>query len=657
MRKLLFTSICALAGVAFANPLEFPSYNQKISVTYKTAQEAKSATVAAAGLPDNAKLAFMTRWDDTTGAHLAKGEMLHGVDYYATFFLNYNSWCAGFYTNEAPKLLKLGHGFGNHTKSHPFMEEVTENQYFRQILEQKIIIETKTGYTVNSFAAPFGWRSSIDQDRNELFTKILVETGHFVSQDFVGIPVKLPADYWMPTWRMSVDDRNPNKQVFDQQLQLNLKRMKDEGYKNPSLTYGIHSWCGADGNKIQAQLLKGIRNNDDWYYCSANMYGAYRYQFYHGGVKKCGTKGNSAIFEVTRFKPAQLGENVPLSLLVSGDPLAVELGDVKLEKTARNTWTLPSERTLAMPSVIDAVNDGESSAKIPGLAMSLKPDYEKGEAVITLKNGSGEDIKDVYAVLYLPPAWKARRIAFNVGCLKKNDALTRKIALGEKSGRRDYLEGETLYGASVDFVKGDTTARLYVTNLVPSHIEAIADSPRDVALVCGPFESGKFDEAKIIAMSNAGAPLENIGGGVNEKWLRMTDKNKTTSLVHVFATKGHGFNAGYVNAVTNIADFVKAPRLVAFEFDADEAGEAKVFCSLAFSARGPGRPVFYLNGRKFESGKHSVSDVKVVKGRNRIIVNAPLYSFRGNTASLMIMVAKEKYGKPYKCFKCDVSVD
>lgn len=111
--------------------LGFPSYEQQVTLTFASEEAAQQATCRVAPLPDNARLSFGTRWDDTSIRHVPKAKMLNEAKTKGTFYL-----VGGAKGMEelARTLCSLGHAVGNHTMTHPHALQLSPNAFFRQIL-------------------------------------------------------------------------------------------------------------------------------------------------------------------------------------------------------------------------------------------------------------------------------------------------------------------------------------------------------------------------------------------------------------------------------------------------------------------------------------------------------------------------------------------
>ena len=432
---LLTGAVCRAA----TNPLGCLTYTQTVTAAFATPAEAAAATLSATPLPQGAKRAFTTRWDDSNWAHRSKAAMLRRAGYKGTFFLNENE---KFFREVAPELLAGGHALGNHSLSHPFLTESAPNLVFREILRNRVLIESRCDTTVVSFVIPFNWGSPVDTERPSFIGNILVNTGHYVSSDWPLDAIGLPPDTWMPAHTFSADDGQPNAERFAQ----NLKKALDDAEKTPEIprvAFGIHSWCKEDGERVQEACLRQVRGNPDWFYGNDNEYGAYRYSALHGAIRKTGVQGTRAVFEVERFAPSQLGSLQPLSLAFSGaDPTAVSVAGTALQADVRGLYTLPHAPEWTLPKAVDLAAPDGTSAKIPGIRFTLAPDENAGMLAATFRNDSAADFTDLCLVVNPPPAWEKGRIIVRLP----------RLAAGNRRRLRGW--GWALTGGIVDVLLG-----------------------------------------------------------------------------------------------------------------------------------------------------------------------------------------------------------
>ena len=622
------------------NPLEFPSSVQTIVAEFATDAEAESAMAEATPLPDGATVAYSARWDDSNPAHVQKGEMLRRVGWKGTFFL-----CGdvAYMQKTAPLLLAQGHAVGNHTTSHPFMMEIGANRVFSEIMEQKIALETNTGFPVVSYVSPYGWGASINADRPPLVAQLLLASGEYVTSDSPVPAARVPASEWMPTRHFGADDRKPNKGMFDRGIAAALRSARGSD-EVPHVTLGTHSWCDAKGTEEQGRWLTAHRGDPDGFYGNDNEYGAYRYSYLNGSVEKTGTNGRFATFRVVRFDPAFLGDRIPLTLRFSCDPKAAHAGSEMLVKTAKGNWLLPHDAVRKLPGLIVLAGEDGTVPELPGISLRIAPDEAQGRMKVVLANKTGRRLTEATLVVCLPPKWTAHRKVCALKPVESGQEAACDIAFGPRSARPDYAEGAALYAVSADFDLGGAQVRVYAKKTQASQEDgaAVGGTPRDTAWVMGPFAGGLFKEGDWIAASVSGAELKNVGEAVNEKWMRLVDPSRTGASVYSYMPYGKLKNEAYVKAIGPVVASKDAPRLVVAEFESSEAGEAVFFCS-ALSWE---KPALYLNGEKVAlTGVKT--NIRTKAGRNRLVLRTNMTQC-ATPCSILLHVCKDDLAHPLK---------
>ena len=606
-----WAAVCTVAAVR-ANPLGLAEWMQTVEAEFATSIDAAKSELRCRDLPMGMTRAFGCRWDDANALHGAKCEMMARAGVKGTFFVNGGN--AKFYTDVAPKLIASGHAIGNHGLGHAFMQELSPNRAWREILEQRIELETRLDVPVVSYAAPFGWPFTPDPERKELIARMLLASGHYVSGD-CGVCEKnwkLP-DCWYGPARFSANDGKPDPEEFARQLG------RAEAYlaKNPdvrNLVFGIHAGCDATGDKVQEELLKGlVAKHPDWWGVTCAEYGAARYSADYARVRKVRAQGTKAVWEVVRFRPVDLGAAVPPMYDFTVAPVHVK--------------TSPEPERMGFAA---AHADAKGVAdKTPGIRLAVAPDPAHAALAVTVENVSGRELSDLTGVAYAPPEWSDQRFAFSIGKLVAGQIWKKSFAL-TFSGREDYREGDALYGASVDWPDKGTMYRLYATALVRSAGVSSKMTPRDTALTMGPFDVRSFDEAAWLARSKPGAELPDVGSAKNERWIRFSDPDRHALTVYVNMPYSALHDPEY-RKLTHPFLSDKGVRLLAVEFTAPDDAESTLYST--FAQHG-GKAVIYLNGVKYPVTSAAMP-IPVVRGVNRIIANVPLEGDRFPTSEQM----------------------
>ena len=444
----MLAAIVLAAAFPATNPLGFPSYGQEIEATFASADEAAGATCRITPLPDDAKLALACRWDDCNKKHLTKGEMMVRAGVTGTFYLNAKA--DGFVTGGARELMEKGFSLGNHSFSHPKLWTLGADAMFREVASGRVRLERLLGRTVISYAAPYGWK---EQGVGRQLPAFVVASGHFLSGDMPRQTAwsGLDARTLMPTRRFGADDRNPVREQFVAGFEKETSAARNDPLV-PRVFFGIHSWCDAAGEARQEAWLKEFFHPDDAVQLNDWQYGAYRYQYFHGGVAKSGVTGASVTFRVTRYEPAFVGDGIALSLVFSSEPKAVKLNGKPLEKGLRGTWKLPQDPARNRPlRIADAVD---------GVTVEVTPDESAGKLRVRVANGGTESLERLFVAAALPPRWTVRRVTAEGGTLSAGQAFERTFDLGGTADPK-LADGAAYYPVSVDFIRGGMPHRLW----------------------------------------------------------------------------------------------------------------------------------------------------------------------------------------------------
>ena len=583
-----------------ANPLSFPSYEQEVVATFATVAEAQAATCSIAPLPDHAKIAFSCRWDDTNPADTPKGEMMVRAGVKGNFYFVGNDTP---YFTEGPKpLMTMGHAIGNHTISHPHMMTISPNAAFKQIAANRIKLEKVLQRTVTSYVSPFGWQQGpIDPDQAPTVVAALVASGHFVSQDSRMSWSGLPDRTWMWTNRFSADDKNPDRAKFVDGFTKMLAAAKGNP-DVPRVTLGTHAWCDAKGNALQEAWLKeffhpeGAIQMNDW------EYGAYRYQYFHGGVVKGKVDGTKATFRVTRFSAASVGDAIPLSLAFSAKPLSVaQASGAALAVAPRGTWTLPQDPVKGLPPSVAEAKEG---------SLSIVPDEAKARVTVTFINKTSEVVTDVYLAAALPPKWSERRLTAVCAELKPGAVFERTFSMGVVK-HADYAYGTAYYPVSADFMASGCPRRVW-TAVETARVEVPETAPAKAAKIWGPAAASKLADVDWAAVSMPGAPLPDAANWKSPKGGKDGLWSTITSPIKVKLDRGGD---------RSIYDLIKKgehARYVVYDFTSETDGTRTL--RLNYNPRNRA-PFICLNGVK-KPFTGNGQKIAVKKGANRLIIRA-----------------------------------
>ena len=571
--------IVAAATLSFTRP-------EIVTATFESAADAEKAVIGVAPLPDGKKAAFTSRWDDSWKAHIERSKMFKRVGMQPMFFIVGGKH---FISDVMPKIKANGGRFGNHTVHHPYLLQAGVNAMFREVMLEKILVETGCDMPNTSFVMPYGWSSSLGRGREAKIAKILVDAGIFVSSDRPLEVARQPASEWMPGNTFSANDSAPDETRYWRGIADGIAAVeKNPDY--PKITFGIHSWCNPDGLLKQEQWLrKTIADHPEFWVTDDAHYGAYRYEFWHLEAKKLGVTGKTATFEVQRHDPAYLGEVQPLTYV---------FGDVKAVKVETRGGF---DAATAMPEKIDVMKDG-ASEKFPGLKLKLSVDESKGALAYEFDG----DAEVLQVVINPAPMWSEGRI------LAKE--AKKSVKLGRENPLQEYQEGEHLYVVQVDFIRDGRRGRLYATESVAGTKAAVGGTPRDCTLVMGPMDGDHYDEAKWIALSVPEAALPDLGGAVDRRWRSMADRLRCGFSAAAYIPWDGGVPADFKAALKRATPKDRPFFLAAVDFICGADGEKDLIVNRSRQEK----TRFYLNGRLYDS-EGGEFRVPVKKGLNRLI--------------------------------------
>lgn len=613
MKCFVISTVCALSAIAglgdvtavtlaqrAQDPLVLPFYEQEVRATFATADEARSASCSAAALPDDARLAFSCRWDDTTPAHLMKGEMMCRAGVKGSFYF-VGSSRGDFLEEGGRSLMAMGHSIGNHMLHHVFFMERNLNWAFRDIVLNRILLETNLQHCVNSFVAPYGWRQDrIDPEHERMLARCLVASGHFLSRDNPQPWTDMGMAEWMPSWRFSADDRHPDRGRFVSGLEKMVCAAESHPLA-PCVTFGTHSWCDEKGLARQESWLKELCRRPDWCQLNDWEYGAYRYQAVHGRIERIGVDGRTVRFRIRRFRPSALGDRIPLSLKFSSAPQRVMMAGAELSRGGRGTWTLPHDPDHREIARFACANDQGETPAFPGLRLLVLPNEETGVLSVRIENASSNTLCRVSLAAAIPPAWTVRRVAASAEELAPGEVFERTFGLGERR-RVDYGFGVAVYPVSVDFENGDAAFRLWAWKET-SRKEPARDLPCAGVRVWRPKASAIAD-SDLVAWSKAGAELPDPRGwkrpGVSSEalWYQVCPKTRLRDA--------------------ELASGQDVARLFVYDFKARKGGVVQMKVDLESDCGNLGLAV---NGEKIPFVGRSC-EIPVRQGENRLILRA-----------------------------------
>lgn len=315
----------ALAEGAIPDP-ELEAYLQSVELRPAEGASASALSVTVAPLYRDAKWAFSSRWDDNLIDNLRVRDILNRRRVRGTFYLNASD---NWYGNEtrypftgdpardlAKALLKGGHSIGAHSLSHNFLPALARPEIFYEILANRIDREVNSQSPVNSFVFPFtAFRNDLEgREIHEDIAALLLRAGflHVANQYFNStLPEPTPL---LDSWLLPCDGKSVDKTVLEL---LDAQRQRE---RHPTLCACMHAWPAAWGGQALPKLdrmMQRWNRREIWWYANANELAAYRWQVLHGSLESEPGPGLLRL-RLRRFEPWELGDAVPLTLVVAG---------------------------------------------------------------------------------------------------------------------------------------------------------------------------------------------------------------------------------------------------------------------------------------------------------------------------------------------------
>ena len=581
-----------------------PEYERILTVEYSSPRQAKMATLTKRKLPPGKKIAFSLRWDDANPKHVRQYQAFHPYGFKANFYVCYRP--AEFFR----PFLEGGCALGSHTLDHPYMIFSETNEIFRQVMDMRLVIESAFDHCVNAFVMPAGLGYGLSGTKSgpkvhHIMGQVLIRSGHLGSPAKIGLDLPstydVPRDRWLSSLTFSPGDRNPDPVRFRELLEECLKRIEtDEPYFGPYITMGNHTWQSEEGFKLLEKEIYGKYGHDpEWWYCTANDYFAFRYQFIHTRVEKIGIEGNKAFFRITGPSAPELGSNVFMTL-ESGVPFrnaAAGKAPVVMEGRCISIGHDPEHR---LPEFIETVPNHRIGKS--GLGVDIRYEKRKGLFLVTLKNHGGKALRNISLILRLPPMFREN------GVLRDHAA---KLLPGEekqfifRSGAESadpFLSRGTMRAYfQADFRSGGKNKRVHSVFISPRKMFP-GDCPRDNVRIIGPLPAEtELPPGFAEGVSTIGNPLKNYDDSPEGKWHPMTDPGHGILGVHPYAKGSKPCRAGEIIS------------LYLLDFKASSAGEVNLF-----RWRTAGR--IFLNGKEIPADpEKSLIPVKAKKGWNRVL--------------------------------------
>ncbi|MBO4633698.1 MAG: polysaccharide deacetylase family protein [Lentisphaeria bacterium] len=582
----------------------FPEYERILIVEYSSTLQAKRAQVTKRNLPPGKKIAFSLRWDDANPKHVRQYQAFHPYGFKANFYVCYKP--KEFFRH----FIQGGCALGSHTVDHPYMIFSEPNEIFRQVMDMRLAIESTFHHCVNAFVMPSGLTYGLSGTKSgpkihHVMGDVLIRSGHIGSPEPTDLDLpshfNIPGDQWFSSLTFSPGDSNPNPVRFQEMLNERLKQIQtNEPYFGPYITMGIHSWQSEDGFKLLEKEIYGkYGNNPEWWYCTANEYFAFRYQFLHTIVEKIGVQGNQALFRITGSSAPELGSNVFMTLESNEPVKKASAGKAPVIVTG-NCISIGHDPDHALPEFIELVPNHRIGKS--GLGVDIR--YEKGKRLfrITLKNHSKNSLRNISLLLRLPPLFRQEGVLRDhTAELLPGEEKKFIFPSGPESADPFFASGTMRAYFQTDFLDGGKAKRVHSVFISPRKTLTSA-CPRDNVKIIGPLP-GKTELPSNFAeeVSTIGKPLKNYDDSPVGQW-------------HIMKHPGHG--------VLGVHPYVKGLKsykeddiisLYLLEFEAPSAGKVNIF-RWRNSAR------IFLNGEYIPADpKKSLVPVQAKNGWNRVL--------------------------------------
>lgn len=494
MKLRLFTAGLFVSGMLLGEtPIPFritdSGLQYDVSIEFDSPQEAQDSKLEFLPLPEGKRVAFSTRWDDSNPKHVRMAQLLAKHGFRGTFYLT--SPNRAFCSEVLAKLFFGGHSIGNHTLNHHDLTALVPNEIVRQILQNRVELESQSNREVNAFVLPYCrfWRSDNPASTSQI-GEALRRSGKLGSPEYyqdLGKKYGMHSGKWFGSMLFTVNDRNPDASRFEREVEKRLKQLTDKPFIH--ITLGMHTWQNDNGFATLGRCFEKYGNRPEWWYCNENEYLSYRFISLNTIVRRKKVEGTKAIFTLEQAYPISTGAYVPLWAKVS--PPAK---DGKRLTALSN----PDLRPEKIDSIFIKNGRISSAKKYPGLSAGLDYNAEKQLLRLTLVNETTETLTLLSATYRLPLLFENIRelLPICLGDLKPGKRLESTLPLTVAKPETLVGNSGTLFFAvELNFMTAGKMQRLWVCmpHDRPSNKEAV---PRNCAMISGPFDAGTFNLTK-----------------------------------------------------------------------------------------------------------------------------------------------------------------
>ncbi len=519
-------------------------YEQNIVAEFDTPEIAQKVQAQILKFPNDKKIAFSTRWDDTNLRHSATAKMLSERDVKAScYFVGMELTKEEIKT--AHTVLSLGGSIGAHSITHPFLEAINPNEAFRQIALERAYLESTLNTNISAFVLPFcTYDSMVDKNIKRYIGLSILNAGYRACPEFERInkiSYGLSKDsILLGSQLFGIDDRNPQETLFDKRLKIARKNISNGA--DPHITLGIHSW---QDDEALERLGKYIdkRKSDEFWYCNENEYAAYTIQYQNSAITKLSVDGNKVKFRLTRPAAFNIGDDIPLELRFSENPKNIFVEKTKVNKVGDfyKIDHLPNYKTPKKIELIEISDDNLiTSKKFDSLEFSLSFG-NSGSLDFTLKNNAKEALKQFRLKWVLPPNYVAPYLSkidsldidykihkesldLNLKSIDSKDISgeTFECSVSDKKSidfilRKDkswvdsFSEGDISFIVCCDFLYKGEPVRVWLHRKKPQKCLNF-DCPRDRVVGIGIIKNETISYSDIEKMSQKGSFLYGMDG-------------------------------------------------------------------------------------------------------------------------------------------------
>ncbi|MDO5113741.1 MAG: polysaccharide deacetylase family protein [Planctomycetia bacterium] len=455
-------------GLSHLHGGELVRYEQEITLEFSTPQEAQQAELVPLELPPGKTLAVTSRWDDSNPAHLEMSKTLKENGWKGSFLIN-RVW-PEFTENVLKWLLADGSDIGAHTCRHPHLETIVPNAMFREIVANRVDLESATDHCVTAFTFPFGLRDAQEPQNSSLKDQgeALVRSGLLGGGEYWNIASRmgLSPEQFLSTHLIHANDKDPDAEQFAREWKTATERiLRGETPCGAVIALGVHSWqkqVHPDGFERLSKILATQSHNPQYWYCNMQDYMAYRLGFLKNSAVRKSVEGNQATFVIQRTEPFEWGSEVPMGLQVQPVPQKVLWENQTLQVDSQGAFLLPHTPGHAVPKVIGRTDSQTGLCdKIDGIRLQITWEEEANQVVCHLENNRSEVVKNLHATLRVPLRWTTGVYRQTLPSLEPGEKRQIVIPLSEKQPETKYQQGKPYFVLQLDFTTSASNQRLY----------------------------------------------------------------------------------------------------------------------------------------------------------------------------------------------------